>query len=291
MVKTRTWLHINSGSGIYSIENLVNGKLYIGYSVTMRKRCNEHCIDLRAGIHENPHLQMSWNKYGDSNFKFDEIVQCEEQYLCSEENYWCNLLNTHDRKYGYNQENTGQDRHIRLRPETIKKRQDVKNENAKKRGYFVEEKYLIARREKWKGKPVHPNMIIASVAANSKKVVQYTLEGEIVGRYKSASEAYRKTGAHFGMISTVCRGLNIHGNGFVWRFEGDSFDKYPTSRPVSKKRRAVLQYTKDGQLIKEHLSLLHAKIETGIAQETIRSICNSKEMQRPLRCKYLWKWK
>lgn len=89
-------------SGIYTIENLVNGKLYVGLTTDIEKRRKEHIIALNNKYHENSKLQNAWNKYGESNFRHEVLIECEEQYLFSEEHYWATLLNVHDDRYGYN---------------------------------------------------------------------------------------------------------------------------------------------------------------------------------------------
>jgi group I intron endonuclease len=56
---------------VYKIENLVNGKIYIGQTVrSSRIRETEHFYRLSRKIHNNPHLQNAFNKYGESNFIF-----------------------------------------------------------------------------------------------------------------------------------------------------------------------------------------------------------------------------
>jgi len=88
--------------GVYTITNLINNKVYIGYSINIKQRLNKHKYTLKSNIHGNIHLQNAVNKYGIINFKFEVLEECSENLLCSQENYWCNLLNVHNRKYGYN---------------------------------------------------------------------------------------------------------------------------------------------------------------------------------------------
>ena len=60
--------------GLYKITNTVNGKYYIGSSTNIKRRWINHKNNLRRGIHYNPHLQASFNKYGVDCFHF-EIIQ------------------------------------------------------------------------------------------------------------------------------------------------------------------------------------------------------------------------
>ena len=74
--------------GIYKIENLVNGKVYIGQSKHIKQRFEEHSSRLLKNKHENLYLQRAWNKYGEENFKFEVIEECEEEKLTEREQYW-----------------------------------------------------------------------------------------------------------------------------------------------------------------------------------------------------------
>lgn len=89
-------------SGIYKIENLVNGKVYIGQSRNLRKRLNEHFNNLRKNKHVNNHLQSAFNKYCESSFDIDIIEYCEINELTSKELYWIEYYKSHIKDFGYN---------------------------------------------------------------------------------------------------------------------------------------------------------------------------------------------
>ena len=87
--------------GIYKIINVLNNKFYVGSAVDFTARKRRHWWALRSQRHANRHLQSAWNKYGEENFKFEMLLECEIDRLCSEEHYWATLLNVHNDKYGY----------------------------------------------------------------------------------------------------------------------------------------------------------------------------------------------
>jgi len=77
-------------TGIYEIENLMNGNFYIGSAVNIDKRWGQHRSDLRKGKHTNKHLQSAFNKYGENAFKFmilevvlfpEGLIPLEQKYL------------------------------------------------------------------------------------------------------------------------------------------------------------------------------------------------------------------
>ncbi len=44
-----------AASGIYAIRNVLNGKVYVGSAVNLKKRQIQHWADLVAGRHFNRH--------------------------------------------------------------------------------------------------------------------------------------------------------------------------------------------------------------------------------------------
>jgi len=78
----------NKKSGIYCIENLKNGKKYIGQSIDLEKRKHEHFSLLKGNNHSNTHLQNSYNKYGEENFKFRVLLYCEPFELTKYEQFF-----------------------------------------------------------------------------------------------------------------------------------------------------------------------------------------------------------
>lgn len=63
-------LKILQNCGIYIIQNLINGNIYIGSSSNIKRRFSQHKSTLRHNTHKNKHLQNAWNKYGEENFEF-----------------------------------------------------------------------------------------------------------------------------------------------------------------------------------------------------------------------------
>lgn len=79
-------------SGIYCLINIVNNKRYIGSSKNMRRRMWCHRACLRHNKHENPYLQNSWNKYGESNFDYYILEKCDEDKLLEREQWYIDTM-------------------------------------------------------------------------------------------------------------------------------------------------------------------------------------------------------
>lgn len=67
--------------GIYKFTNLVNGKIYIGQSVDIERRLNEH------KRRNEQRIDKAIKKYGFENFNFEIIELCSPDKLDELENY------------------------------------------------------------------------------------------------------------------------------------------------------------------------------------------------------------
>lgn len=79
-------------AGVYSITNMIDGKIYVGSSARFGRRKIDHFSKLRAGRHRNRYLQRAYNKYGEAAFRFTvleiveqptaaSLVECEQKWI------------------------------------------------------------------------------------------------------------------------------------------------------------------------------------------------------------------
>ena len=150
-------------SGIYLIENRIDGKRYVGESKYIGKRMKVHLQELVSNRHHNIHLQRAVNSYGIEQFKFDIIELCEPWETKRREHHWATLLYVHDGRYGYNIEPTDPDGHKQVSEETRKKIGDAHRgkvmsleqlEKNRNRVYLLE--WTEAMKKSKEGKPVKP---------------------------------------------------------------------------------------------------------------------------------------
>lgn len=140
-------------TGIYKITNVVNNKVYIGQSKDINKRWYSHRSELNGNKHNNEHLQNSWNKYGCDSFKFEIVELCEQSELNNKEIYWIDYYDSSNPDLGYNLTKGGDGTLGRVVTE--------------------EEKMKIY------------------LSHNSEEIVQLTIDGKFVNRWRSAAYASR----------------------------------------------------------------------------------------------------
>lgn len=140
--------------GIYKITNLVNGKVYIGQSLDIYKRWEEHKYNINYSKYSGILLYKAFNKYGLNNFKFEIVEVCEEYELDNKEKFYIDYFNSYigfDNSNGYNMTLGGEgqtgikwtEERKRKRSKLMKGRspwnKGLKYHNQKMKGRFVKE--------------------------------------------------------------------------------------------------------------------------------------------------------
>jgi len=115
-------------------------------------------------------------------------------------------------------------------------------------------------------------------SSKKKGVTQYDLEGFVMSKFDSISQASIKTGIHIGLISKCC---NLKGyytvNNTTFRFEKDDFDYKPYNSSVQVNSKRVCKYDLCGKLIEIYDSIKQACRENNISSdENIISCCKRK---------------
>lgn len=201
---------------IYQIENLINGKLYIGKSdYSLEKRFKEHCRDSKKPSLQNRPLYRAFNKYGIENFQISLI---EETATPDErEIFWIEQKQSF--KNGYNATKGGDGKHYVDYEliNTLWEKGYGPLEIAKLTGYCKE---TVSRG--LKNSTVTQEMIYARKFENQQKPVCKIDKqtDEILYVYKSISEAEscEQTNKH---IQDVCKGKRKTAGGFKWKYLKD----------------------------------------------------------------------
>lgn len=101
---------------IYFIINQITNERYVGQTTNFNRRKTEHFSKLKQGIHPNPKLQNSFNKYGEENFiinkiQFDDITK---QELDEQEIYYIKKYNSFNNGFNLTEGGTGGDTRSKL---------------------------------------------------------------------------------------------------------------------------------------------------------------------------------
>ena len=231
-------------TGVYTITNTINNKMYIGFSVNINKRWIRHIDDLTNKIHHCKHLQDAWNLYTKNNFKFEILVECNRELLASEEHYWATILNTHNPEFGYNTRPTHPEGKVIQTEETKNK---IALSNAGKTRTLVQKKYMSEKAlEKFskgfivwnKGKTgivvsektkikIKNTMLEKNIKTNNgvgilkrRAVLQYDLNGNFIKEWNSLTEAsLHYSGNKCSAIHKVCNNNQKTAYKYKWQWK------------------------------------------------------------------------
>ncbi len=123
--------------GIYRIKNLVNGKCYYGSSKQIEKRFDRHKRELKNNIHINCVLQRAWDKYGENNFIFEIVEECNINVLLETEQKYLDLqpeYNIGIKSSGGDNltKNPNKDKIVKKMTESVKRRYNLMTDEEKK---------------------------------------------------------------------------------------------------------------------------------------------------------------
>ncbi len=79
-------------SGVYVIENVVDGMVYVGSSTNIELRKSQHFSHLRSGVHHNQNLQREFNLYGSKRLEFRVVEHAHSDDLLRLEQLWLDKI-------------------------------------------------------------------------------------------------------------------------------------------------------------------------------------------------------
>lgn len=190
----------NKSSGIYSITNILNNKMYIGSAINLYRRVMRHKVDLRRNEHHNSHLQSAYNKYGKTNFtyKIIELVSDKSMLIIREQN-WLDFFSP-----AYNQRKIA---HSSLGVTFSKE---------------IKERMSAAQKGRTFSKEARKNMSDAHKGKYFgllKPVFQHNIEGKLLKKYNSVRECSSFFGTTDKYIYKVIHLKSIFKNKFYLRYQ------------------------------------------------------------------------
>lgn len=264
--------------GIYTIQNLITGKYYVGESIRVYERWRDHLRDLRTNTHDNKHLQASYNKYGKENFSFTLIEECIPEIRFSREKYWIKEYNSF--YHGYNMTEGGEDpkyykddngeiKEWRHKNAVLSEREVLDiierlklGESICQIGKDYSVKYTaindIRTHKTWR---YLTEGIIFPKYNNKKAIDMYNRDGTLIGTFDSASDIEKEYHINKKHICKVCKGKKKTAGGYVFKYHGEQFAipvrKYTNETPVD-------QYDMEWNYIRSFKSQKDAEREVGV---------------------------
>lgn len=197
--------------GIYCIENLLDGKKYIGKSENIAKRFITHRSRLSRDTRDeytNRHLYSAVKLYGLDSFKFWIVEECAVEVLGIREVYWQDFFDANNRDKGYNmlRDSSGSPKHSQESKDRISKANSGVPKTAEHRNKLAEAN--IGKKRSRDSKLKQATFSYA----------QYTQDGVLVNTFDVMSDA-TALGFSASHIRAVCKGAygcKTH-KGFIWK--------------------------------------------------------------------------
>jgi group I intron endonuclease len=214
----------NDIAGIYKIENLINGKVYVGQSIHIFRRWRE---EKQGNINE--YVQSSFKKYGLENFSFEVLEEIRADTreelidkLNQREIFYIKIFDCTNPDKGYNLTFGGEGV---VPTEEVRKRISIalKGKNnpmfGKHLSKEIREKLSLVSKRYWKEHPEknpmkNPENVARVAAAHFKKII--CVETGIV--YSSLSEAVKKLNLNQGHLSDCLNGRRKTTGGYHFQF-------------------------------------------------------------------------
>ena len=274
--------------GIYKFENKYNHQIYIGQSIHIETRYEEHKRQAMAEKQQRKNKFYNALFHHFEDFTFEIIEECDASQLNEREIFWIayydsfyNGLNSnkggsgciYDRQEIFNLWDKGLSvgeiaQQINCAPETVR---------SFLQGYKT---YSVTESKKRGGQKAKQNY---KNAICSTKVYQFSLSGELIAEFSSMKEAMRQTGVKNTAIAMVISGERAAAGGFKW---SDSPKLKNIKRPGCYHFK-IGQYSPDGQEIAIYPTYQAAA--QAIGQKDSLSISKACGIKDKITYGFLWK--
>lgn len=224
---------------VYIIQNMVNGKVYIGQTTQgLKKRINNYKQDRKT---RNYGVYAAMNKYGFENFVFAILEICPLSNLDKREQFWISIYDSQNREKGYNIESGGStnktlpawrkkqmsDNHYSKKPGFVWPTKGIKLSEERKQKLRVPKNLSPQQLEKNRktarlanlGRKFTKKHKQRIAKAHHKSIIQYNLDGSFKKEWPSIEAAYKGLKTSPANISAVLHGRQKTAKGFIWKFK------------------------------------------------------------------------
>lgn len=215
--------------GIYKIENLINGKIYIGQSIEIERRWQKHLAATDDFL-----IHKALRKYGKKNFSFTILEECDLLELDKKELFWIEKYNCIVPK-GYNMipggsNGAGLAKGIPVIQYTLQGEFVAEYPSANQASMITaidhwsicaccRGEYIHSGGYQWRYKNSDLSVQKLNIRTDF-SVLQINKEtNEILAEFPSLAAATTKTGIATSTISNVCKGKGKTAGGFKWKYK------------------------------------------------------------------------
>jgi len=125
------------------------------------------------------------------------------------------------------------------------------------------------------------NKIKEASIKRKKKIIHYSLDGELLGEYSSMTEASNLTKCNLGLISKCCNKKSYYTvNNSTFRYDTDMFDYIPYNKSIQINSRRICKYDLDGNLVKIYDSVKQATRENLIISDGNLIYCCTNKVKK-----------
>lgn len=251
-------------TGVYTITNTTDGKVYVGYAKNIHARLRAHKYYLREGKHANSYLQRAVNKYGLAKFEFEILEECPYELAAAIEHFWCTTLRSSEEGYGYN-----------LAPTAVQGRAKYIRESTRQK---LKDSHMGHKRSPEAQKKISQ--------AQFKEVCQIDTQGNLVAIYPSLQEAVKATGVYSPGISMCLNGTMQKTGGYHWCLK-DHLQTFQIPKPKVQQypTKTVLQIDSNGLVVKEWSSITDVAKHLGVSNSRMTYVLKSNKPYK----NYTWK--
>lgn len=292
------------GAGIYKISHPDSHRFYIGSSISLEERADNHENLIKNDKHHSKNLKIFAKKVDKSLFtftvidNFENCLEIEKLLTIKEQWYLDNWLKANENnadffRLGLNSSRiasrscgSGFEKPIlqydlegnfiqEWRSATFAaKTLNIAPTSITSNLSPIKYKYLSAGRFQWKRfEENYPLKINKFELPHVKKVLKYTLDGIFVKEYAAIRQAAIANKVNCAGIASSCDNFGICGK-FIYRWFTENFPK-KISVYKNKKHREIYIYKKNGEFIKKALTFKEAATITKSNSNTISQTINN----------------
>ena len=276
--------------GIYKFTSKITGLSYIGQSIQLEHRYDEHIFEAKNN-RKNSKWYKALREQGINKFDYTILEECQPAELNQREIFWINYFNSYNN--GYNSTPGGQNKYYDPQPIFDAWDEGLSpSEIAEKLQIGTSCVYynLINYQNYSKKEAKYRGGILARKTAlknnNINYIYQYDLKGKFVKEWNSAKEIQRALNYNAALIGKCVSGKRLSAYNFQWKnYYSDFISPYNNTKG---KPRAVIQYDLQGNELNRYNSIKEACDKIYGDSSLIRRAC--KDFKNKTAYGYKWKF-